>query len=130
MKIIFSCLVLTVLSLISYPLSNGYLMHKPLTSFAKSHLSVTYQKNKQLSPLLMTENSISVEGSKKSTKLWDFYLKTTDTLTTLFPVWTVLFAGLALTRPQSFAWFTTKYFTASLGIYTHILLKFSRKVTY
>lgn len=43
------------------------------------------------------------------------YLKTTDTLTTLFPLWTVLFAGLALVRPSSFNWFTTKYFTASLG---------------
>jgi BASS family bile acid:Na+ symporter len=43
------------------------------------------------------------------------YLKTTDTLTTLFPLWTVLFAALALLRPQSFDWFTTKYFTASLG---------------
>ena len=34
----------------------------------------------------------------------------------LFPLWTVLFAGLALVRPSSFAWFTTKYFTARLGI--------------
>lgn len=47
--------------------------------------------------------------------LWDLYLKTTDTLTTLFPVWTVLFAGLALKRPEAFAWFTTKYFTGTLG---------------
>jgi BASS family bile acid:Na+ symporter len=47
--------------------------------------------------------------------LWELYLKTTDTLTTLFPLWTVLFAGLALKRPETFAWFTTKYFTATLG---------------
>lgn len=51
----------------------------------------------------------------KKFSLWDAYIKTTDTLTVLFPVWTVLFAGLALVRPESFAWFSTKYFTASLG---------------
>jgi hypothetical protein len=49
-------------------------------------------------------------------KLWSAYLKTTDTLTTLFPLWTVLFAGLALTKPESFAWFSTKYFTGFLGM--------------
>jgi hypothetical protein len=51
----------------------------------------------------------------KHSKLWDAYLKTTDTLTTLFPLWTVIFAGLALYRPSTFSWFSTKYFTASLG---------------
>ena len=48
-------------------------------------------------------------------KAWKAYLKTTDTLTTLFPLWTVLFAGVALLKPSTFAWFSTKYFTASLG---------------
>lgn len=52
---------------------------------------------------------------KSETGLWAAYVKTMDTLTTLFPVWTVLFAGLALKKPQAFSWFTTKYFTASLG---------------
>lgn len=33
----------------------------------------------------------------------------------MFPVWTVLFTALALQRPQSFAWFTTEYFTAALA---------------
>lgn len=46
---------------------------------------------------------------------WDSYVKFMDAVTTLFPVWTVLFAGIALKRPQTFDWFTTKYFTASLG---------------
>lgn len=57
-----------------------------------------------------------VAQAEKPSKLWDLYLKVTDTLTILFPLWTVLFAGLALVRPESFAWFTTKYFTASLGV--------------
>ena len=48
-------------------------------------------------------------------KAWKTYLKTTDVLTTLFPVWTLLFASIALLRPETFAWFSTKYFTASLG---------------
>lgn len=52
---------------------------------------------------------------KPTSALWNFYLKATDTCTTLFPLWTLLFAGLALKRPESFAWFTTKYFTASLA---------------
>ena len=58
---------------------------------------------------------ISVIAQSGKSSLWDIYLKTTDILTTLFPVWTVLFAGLALKRPESFAWFTTKYFTGTLG---------------
>ena len=52
----------------------------------------------------------------KKFDLWQAYLKTTDVLTTLFPLWTIIFAGLALIRPESFAWFTTKYFTATLAI--------------
>jgi len=52
---------------------------------------------------------------EKPNKLWDTYLKVSDQLTTLFPVWTVLFAGLALVKPEAFSWFTTKYFTAALG---------------
>ena len=42
-------------------------------------------------------------------------MKTADVATTLFPVWTVLFTGIALKSPQSFAWFTTEYFTAGLA---------------
>ena len=52
---------------------------------------------------------------EKKSALWNAYIKTTDVLTTLFPLWTVLFAGLALLRPSSFAWFTTNYFTGTLG---------------
>ena len=56
---------------------------------------------------------VAQAGSNKG--LWELYTKTMDTVTTLFPLWTVLFAGLALKRPEAFAWFTTKYFTATLG---------------
>lgn len=63
----------------------------------------------------LQSEAISADQSGKKPTAWQTYLKVTDTLTTLFPLWTVLFAGLALARPSSFDWFTTKYFTASLG---------------
>lgn len=79
--------------------------------------------SKPSSPLSFRENLAALKSTvtdiaptEKKSKLWEAYVKTTDTLTILFPLWTVLFAGLALVRPESFAWFTTKYFTASLGI--------------
>ena len=36
-------------------------------------------------------------------------------VTNLFPVWTVLFTGMALKNPSAFDWFTTEYFTAALA---------------
>ena len=69
-------------------------------------------------PLKMSSDAattVSVVPAKKSSGVWELYVKTTDILTTLFPLWTVLFAGLALVRPESFAWFTTNYFTGTLG---------------
>lgn len=65
-------------------------------------------------PLKMSDAAISTKP--KTSKLWNMYLKVTDTLTVLFPVWTVLFACISLKAPETFAWFTTKYFTASLGV--------------
>mmetsp|Transcript_18637 Transcript_18637/g.31399 ORF Transcript_18637/g.31399 Transcript_18637/m.31399 type:complete len:385 (+) Transcript_18637:54-1208(+) len=76
-------------------------------------LLTTTLSNNINKPLSMSD--VSAAPVKSENKLWNMYLKTTDTLTTLFPVWTVLFAGLAIARPESFAWFTTKYFTAFLG---------------
>ncbi|GKY96862.1 hypothetical protein MPSEU_000645300 [Mayamaea pseudoterrestris] len=56
-------------------------------------------------------------SNKKTTgqKIFEAYEKTANVATTLFPLWTVLFTGLALKSPQSFAWFTTEYFTAALA---------------
>eukprot|EP01041_Mallomonas_annulata_P004072 gene4072-8101_t len=66
----------------------------------------------------MSASSSVIVASEPAKKfdIWQAYLKTTDVLTNLFPLWTVLFAGLALKRPETFAWFTTNYFTASLAI--------------
>ncbi len=49
------------------------------------------------------------------TSLWDIYVKIMDKVTVLFPLWTIISAIWALQRPNDFAWFTTKYFTGSLG---------------
>jgi BASS family bile acid:Na+ symporter len=48
-------------------------------------------------------------------KIFEAYEKTANIATTLFPLWTVLFTGLALKSPQSFSWFTTEYFTGALA---------------
>lgn len=63
----------------------------------------------------MTTTTTTAKSDKKF-DLWSAYLKTTDVLTSLFPLWTVIFAGWALKRPADFAFFTTKYFTAALAI--------------
>ena len=49
------------------------------------------------------------------TKLFDAYLKTAQITTNLFPLWTVIFTGIALKSPKSFEWFDTTYFTAALA---------------
>jgi BASS family bile acid:Na+ symporter len=55
------------------------------------------------------------EEKSTGTKIFNAYVKTAGVATTLFPLWTVLFTGAALASPQSFAWFTTEYFTAALA---------------
>lgn len=66
----------------------------------------------------MSTGNNDSDGSKKDSlgaKVFDMYLKTADLATNLFPFWTVLFTAIALKSPQSFAWFTTEYFTACLA---------------
>eukprot|EP01038_Epipyxis_sp_PR26KG_P010581 gene10581-14213_t len=103
---------------------NGFIVYGPkyasvrLASSTKFTNEVSYRySSKSLSMSSVVEGEpLPVAVPKSSNKLWDTYLKVTDQMTTLFPLWTVLFAGLAIVRPSSFAWFTTKYFTASLGL--------------
>ena len=64
----------------------------------------------------MSSSEAVVAAEKKGKfDFWKAYIKATDVLTSLFPLWTVLFAGIALKRPETFAWFNTNYFTASLA---------------
>ena len=48
-------------------------------------------------------------------KIFDVYSRVANVATTLFPLWTVIFTLWALKTPESFAWFTTEYFTAGLA---------------
>jgi len=66
---------------------------------------------------LQMSSTAEESGEEKSLgkKIFDGYVRVADVATTLFPLWTVLFTGIALKSPQSFAWFTTEYFTAGLA---------------
>jgi BASS family bile acid:Na+ symporter len=83
---------------------------------------VTRQLSKNYSsPNICMQSIADVDASEPEEeaglgkKLFDAYVKTADITTTLFPLWTLLFSGLALKSPSSFAWFTTEYFTAALA---------------
>lgn len=108
--IIFVLIALTTLSL-----TESYI--RPTLPILKvNNLANGNLLSKDRTPLSLNDAAaVTVDSSSSGNILWNAYLKTADTLTTLFPIWTVLFAGLALKRPESFAWFSTKYFTASLG---------------
>ena len=71
--------------------------------------------SEEMSELSLKMSTSEISAPNANSKLWSTYLKVTDTITTLFPVWTIIFAVWALKTPETFAWFTTKYFTASLG---------------
>lgn len=68
------------------------------------------------SPLTL-QMSAAAPSSEESfgQKAFKVYTKTASLATTLFPVWTVLFTGIALKSPSSFDWFTTDYFTGALA---------------
>lgn len=92
---------------------------RQLASYASTKSLTTQRQHLhhalRMSADVTVDSASQVPATTKKSGLWDLYIKTTDTLTILFPLWTVLFAGLALVRPSSFSWFTTKYFTATLG---------------
>lgn len=99
--------------------ANAY-VHVPALKIAQLRTTTSLQRTWTRESKLLQSSSESVTTpntppKSEGSQLWNAYLKITDQLTTLFPVWTVLFASLALFKPSMFAWFTTKYFTLSLG---------------
>lgn len=66
---------------------------------------------------VMLKDTIAADNNadNKNT-LFDAYVKVSSVATTLFPLWTVIFSGIALKSPSAFNWFTTEYFTAALAI--------------
>lgn len=82
--------------------------------------SKAYKTYGASTPLFATDLKMSSAAEGKSEdsfgkKLFDGYKKTANIATTLFPLWTVLCTLHALKSPQSYAWFTTEYFTAGLA---------------
>ena len=57
----------------------------------------------------------NAEGNNNKNPIFDAFVKVSSIATTLFPLWTVLFSGIALKNPNAFSWFTTEYFTAALA---------------
>ena len=57
----------------------------------------------------------ALKGGGEGASLFDLYLQTMSLVTNLFPLWTVIFSGIALKSPKTFDWFTTEYFTAALA---------------
>jgi len=110
---LFAVLVLQASAFVPVPLRLAPKTSASLRTGAHAH-GLTLHMNSGVA-LQSPRAPAPVVASGGKNGLWELYLKTTDTLTTLFPLWTVLFAGLALKRPETFAWFTTKYFTATLG---------------
>jgi len=62
------------------------------------------------------KSASSAESEKDKLTFMKVYTKTMSGLTNLFPLWTLLFTGIALKSPSSFSWFTTEYFTAALAV--------------
>lgn len=65
--------------------------------------------------LQMSSTAADAETPGIGSKIFQAYLSTANIATTLFPLWTILFTGIALKSPSSFSWFTTEYFTGALA---------------
>jgi len=85
----------------------------PTTSFSTTSSSTSLVMAAETTAAASEEGG--AEEKSTGSKLFNAYVKTAGVATTLFPLWTVLFTGAALSSPQSFAWFTTEYFTAALA---------------
>mmetsp|Transcript_44845 Transcript_44845/g.54282 ORF Transcript_44845/g.54282 Transcript_44845/m.54282 type:complete len:426 (+) Transcript_44845:73-1350(+) len=86
---------------------------KPTDVTSKLEMSSTAAESNESSTAL---KMATAAAESDSFSLFEAYKKVTGVLTTLFPLWTVLFTGIAIKSPSSFAWFTTEYFTAALAI--------------
>merc|ERR1712157_88512 len=64
----------------------------------------------------MSTTTTTTTSSSSSFSLFELYTKGMAVVTTLFPLWTILFTGIALKKPTAFDFFTTEYFTAALAV--------------
>ena len=72
------------------------------------------QSTTPTSPLSLRAGDTNSNTVKRTR--FENYIRVTGIITNLFPIWTVLFTGIALKSPSSFAWFTTEYFTGGLAV--------------
>eukprot|EP00560_Eucampia_antarctica_P002152 CAMPEP_0197840466 /NCGR_PEP_ID=MMETSP1437-20131217/45626_1 /TAXON_ID=49252 ORGANISM="Eucampia antarctica, Strain CCMP1452" /NCGR_SAMPLE_ID=MMETSP1437 /ASSEMBLY_ACC=CAM_ASM_001096 /LENGTH=414 /DNA_ID=CAMNT_0043450089 /DNA_START=490 /DNA_END=1734 /DNA_ORIENTATION=- len=84
-------------------------------SAPKSSIGNDFALQATSSSMQMSESASEPTETGLGKKVFDAYLKTANVATTLFPLWTVLFTGIALKNPSAFTWFTTEYFTAALA---------------
>jgi Sodium Bile acid symporter family len=121
---LFSCIYLTLqcVHAFKYATPQRSFIRATATTTSMSSLSSGIAMSSRNMNLRMMSDAASSPAiivasstAKPVSSLWTTYVKVMDVLTTLFPLWTVIFASLALKRPASFDWFTTQYFTASLG---------------
>eukprot|EP00555_Chaetoceros_dichaeta_P002690 CAMPEP_0198250396 /NCGR_PEP_ID=MMETSP1447-20131203/1608_1 /TAXON_ID=420782 /ORGANISM="Chaetoceros dichaeta, Strain CCMP1751" /LENGTH=417 /DNA_ID=CAMNT_0043935229 /DNA_START=195 /DNA_END=1448 /DNA_ORIENTATION=+ len=86
-----------------------------ISHFSVSTPNVCASNNDLKSALFMSTTSADSPEEGLGSKIFQAYVKTANVATTLFPLWTVLFTGIALKSPSSFDWFTTDYFTGALA---------------
>lgn len=85
-----------------------------VSNLPRSFLSENVMNNSRTTAY-MTAASAGDSDESLGSKIFKAYTKTANVATTLFPLWTVIFTGIALKSPSSFAWFTTEYFTGALA---------------
>lgn len=89
--------------------------HAPsLLQVSNSPGTLIQSKGISSSSLRMTATT-PLEEETFGSKIFSIYTKIASAATTLFPLWTVVFTGIALKSPASFDWFTTDYFTGALA---------------
>lgn len=84
--------------------------------FGKRGLLASPQVQKQETSTALASAAAASGGEKKKMTAFEMYEKGSELLVNLFPLWTIIFSGLALKRPELFSWLTTNYFTAGLGL--------------
>eukprot|EP00550_Attheya_septentrionalis_P006320 CAMPEP_0198280114 /NCGR_PEP_ID=MMETSP1449-20131203/265_1 /TAXON_ID=420275 /ORGANISM="Attheya septentrionalis, Strain CCMP2084" /LENGTH=408 /DNA_ID=CAMNT_0043975389 /DNA_START=124 /DNA_END=1350 /DNA_ORIENTATION=+ len=89
-------------------------MGTPISSSFRSHEPLRIPSAAEKTSSSLSMSAAEPAEVKKATFL-EMYTKAANIATNLFPLWTIIFSGIALKSPESFAWFTTEYFTAALA---------------
>jgi len=115
-----SLLLLPYMGAAFAPSATRFAIKNSLSPLKDSSINRSYVSSNDISKVMLkmsTDGAVAIpaEEEKAPSNLFEIYTKVMGAATTLFPLWTVLFTGIALKSPKSFAWFTTEYFTAALA---------------